>query len=234
MMKPLFVRGHFAPLKDNQLYPLGKILVNFPDPENLLVERVDHRDFASVYFVNYHQQKLVLKWMYLDDDNSITAVENEINIHLKVTACGLAPSLRYAFLFQLGGVLVTDRLDIELGTYLIKNVNTIEYSNLLLAEMVALVKKLHRLEISHGDLGVCNMMFKYVQIPGEERRRVSLQFIDFGYSRDLSLESTETIAKLKRLDYVTLAGDIYDMYGDFGYPHLEDMFLKLQALSEKG
>jgi tRNA A-37 threonylcarbamoyl transferase component Bud32 len=228
-MESLFVRQHFGPLKDNLLYPIGKVIVSFPDPENLIVEKVDHRDFASVYFVNYQQQKLVLKWMYLDEDDSTITIEKEIDLQLKAAAHGLAPAVRYAFLFQLGGVILADRLDLELATYLTNSVNSKLVSDQLLISIINLVERLHNLEIYHGDLSASNIMLKF---NAEEPEKFTLQFIDFGRSELLSAESTGSRLKFKRMDYRSLSGDLYDLYRDVGYPHLEEMFLRLQALSQ--
>ena len=136
----------------------------------------------------------VLKYLSFDNGNTEQGIRNEIKIQNEVAKINLAlPVIDYWFSEE-GGSIVMDKLD-----YTTANLFTVYKSDaertLILANILAILHKLHSNGFYHGDLHLNNIMVK-----GKD-----YCFIDFGMSGKLDMNS-DLDSKKKYKD----CGDIYD------------------------
>ena len=183
-------------------YPINFILEGEAKLRNMFYVRMIYfGDYSTTYEVWDGTSFFILKYIYHlydnanDDDDvygaSFAEMEDEIEIHMKAASAGIAPMIEFAFLTEKAGIIVMEKLDFSLHDYLYEMTS----AELFLAEFLALVQKLHSLNIYHGDLHDWNIMFKLVD--GQQK----LYLIDFGKSEHMEFGLT---VRRRRKDYYTI------------------------------
>lgn len=193
-------------------YPLGKIVIGQDKIRDLYyVNHIDTGDYSSTYTVFDGTSYFVLKHVFnfLEEGVEIEVkpedIENEIQMHLRAAAIGIAPQIEFAFLFELGGVIVMERIDLTLETYL--TTMPLPPIETLSSDILNLLVTLHGLNIRHGDPHNENIMFKLVG--GGVYKPI---LIDYGLSiyRPNGLSEKDI-----RRDYYTLMEDLGSVSAKF-------------------
>ncbi|MFS8159332.1 MAG: lipopolysaccharide kinase InaA family protein [Candidatus Roizmanbacteria bacterium] len=214
--------------ESDKSYAIGKVWVSIEDPENLTyVKTIDSRDYSTTYLLNYHEEQLVMKWIY---KSGVKPIDLEVEIHMRCAAVGIAPKVRWAFAFKEGAIIVMEFMDEELGVYLTNESRLESDFSLDLISMIALIEKLHDLDIYHGDIGVTNIMIKYDQ--ARENLPV-FYLIDFGESIWISDQIEADKSHLKKEDLRTFSDAIMDLSADFNFENIRRIHFLLQAYSDR-
>lgn len=148
------------------LYPIGKIVAGETQIRNLsYINHLETGDYSSTYRVWDGKTAFVLKHIFnvlvgVEEKISPEDIENEMSIQLQAAALGVAPLIEFAFLFDLGGVIVMECLDLDLKTYLITM--PLPPIESISSDILNALAVLHSLNIRHGDCHNENIMFKLV------------------------------------------------------------------------
>ena len=149
-----------------------------------------------------------LKYMPYDDvksgrQNTKEDIINEMKLQQTCAEKGLCPFIKQAWMCRAGGAIVMDLYDVTVRQLLTETVDINVHANIL-AYVLALVDKLHRHGIYHGDLHLDNVMVN--------KKLNKYQFIDLGKGGTFTNMDDIHIQD----DYIEIASHIQDM--TFEYP----------------
>lgn len=195
-MLPFFSSHNFFLPGFLEVQKIGRVFHRSIDPEKLVFDRaLERRMFSSTFIFNYLDRQLVVKWIFEN-------VEREISIQTDCAASGIAPTIYWSFLFDaivlpgkfvfpgnksgIMGIIVMDKMDYELGTFLLHVNEDIfpECRRLKASEVVGAVDKMHSVGICHRDLTLANIMVNIT--PEEDDCQPRVYIIDYGEAARLS------------------------------------------------
>jgi tRNA A-37 threonylcarbamoyl transferase component Bud32 len=166
---------YFYPSK-SKTFPMSKIITGSENVKNLdYVNFIQETDYSTTYTVWDGNEYFVLKNVF-EEDCGEGVFEDEVKMQLRASEAGIAPQIKFAFIFELGetkgGVIIMEKLDFTLKKYL----EIIPSGELFYLELQKKIEQLHKLNIRHGDLHDENIMLK---LAGAE---LKVYFIDYAHS----------------------------------------------------
>jgi tRNA A-37 threonylcarbamoyl transferase component Bud32 len=171
----------------------------------------EEANYGEIYTACLNKDcKFVLKYMPYDKDNTEKGIIKEVTIQNKCADLNLSLPIIDAWLCEEGGAFVMKKLDYTVANlFNMYQTNTVR--NLILANIIMILDKLHLHKLYHGDLHLNNIMVKQHKKIVEKNidelelynlSSYSYYFIDFGMSGKLN----EKTMKYTYKDY----SDIYD------------------------
>jgi len=131
----------------------------------------------------------VLKYLSYENNNTKKDILNEINIQNECAELGLCPKISDAWFCEEGGAIVMELFHTTVASLFLRY-KTDLVRQMILANVIVLLEKLHIYGIYHGDLHLNNIMVKgkrnKIKNKDEEEQYNSKDFryyfIDFGKS----------------------------------------------------
>lgn len=162
----------------------------------------------------------ILKFMPYENDNIKEDILNEIEIQKECSVLGLCPNIEEAWLCEQGGAIIMENFDTTIANLLIAYKS--DYiRNIILANLLSLIDKLHLYNIYHGDLHLNNIMVKInnkINAPGnhsEEElynlKNYKYYLIDFGKSGKIKDDKLKRIYK----DYDDILAHLIDLSDEY-------------------
>ena len=167
----------------------------------------------------------VLKYMSYENNNKKEDIINEVNIQDECSALGLCPKIADAWLCEEGGAIVMEKFQITVANLLLEYKSG-NVKQLILANILSLIDRLHLHGIYHGDLHLNNIMVKInknvdnTDISDKEHYILSnyqYYLIDFGKGGKFKDYSDGHVYK----DYYEIYSHIEDLKDD--YPEDEEL-----------
>ena len=129
----------------------------------------------------------VLKYLAYNNDNTKEVILNEISIQNECSELGLCPQIHEAWFCDEGGAIVMDLVHITAANMFLKYKTPI-VRQMILANIIVLLEKLHIRGIYHGDLHLHNIMIRHNTIikhngenSGEETEEENYELKEFEY-----------------------------------------------------
>lgn len=210
-----------------------KILSNFNHGDWHYIRVLDKKYISDTYVIRSDDDtEYVLKFIKGFKRNNSEDILDEISGQQIASVNNLAPKIVLAFLFSKGAIIIMEKLDVNMGTFLVNNVDSQIYS-MILMEIYAIVDKLHSVGVSHQDFTINNLMVKISKpdATGSSKFKkframsVKVYAIDFGMCIIKNCGTSEQ-AMIK--DFENLAGSVMDLYNDFQLPELKNMYTMIR------
>lgn len=172
----------------------------------------------------------VLKYMPYDD-NSYESIINEITIQNLCSQINMCPKIEDAWICETGGAIVMELYEMTVKQLLFEFKDD-EVRQKILANVIAMLDKLHLKGIYHGDLHLDNIMVKSSSNSKQTKNPLELYnsrdykyyFIDFGLSGRLYVMDDEHIKN----DYSDISAHLRDLIdenpSDPGFIKLYEIF----------
>lgn len=173
-----------------------------------------------------------MKYLPYENDNTKEGIIEELNIQNKCSDLNLCPKVADAWLYDEGGAIVMEIFQVTVANLLLQyKSDTIR--NIILANVISMLDKLHYHGFYHGDAHLNNFMVKENKIEDEkytEEERYKLKnyqyyFIDFGKSGKLIDMSDVNIEKDYKEVYDHLLDLVDENPNDYGIKNLSDVML---------
>lgn len=202
-MKSLLDKNNFTLPNDTEIFKIETLFEDSLDNHEIFyVKDVEQRDYSISYIVKNNNVNYFMKFIFTSTDKSIDMIITEIKINHKCAKLGIAPDIKLAFIFELGGIIIMDLLDIEFGSYLVSN-NVSLSDEEIFTNVISLMEKLHKENICHGDLTCHNIMLN---------DKLKFFIIDYGESFFLTSENKQ---KMINRDFFMLEGFADDLLADY-------------------
>lgn len=143
-------------------YPVKEKLTSSPCLDRWeILERIgEESNYAEIWAVCCEKDcDYVLKYLPYENDNTKENILNEINIQNECSNLGLCPKIVDAWFCEEGGAIVMSVFDITIANFLLIFKNSL-IRQMILANIIVLLEKLHIHGIYHGDLHLNNIMVK--------------------------------------------------------------------------
>jgi serine/threonine protein kinase len=218
-------------------YPVKeKLLVN--DEECLekweLLKRIgEESTYAEVWIVCCNGNcDYVLKYLPYENDNTKEGIIEELNVQNKCSELDLCPKIADAWLCDEGGAIVMEIFQVTIANLLLQYKSDV-VRNIILANVIAMLDKLHYHGFYHGDAHLNNFMVKEEKIEKgnyTEEEKYNLKnykyyFIDFGKSGKLKDMGDPNIEKDYKEVYDHLLDLVDENSEDIGLKNLSDVML---------
>jgi len=159
--------------------------------------------------------------------NTREDIINEINLQNSCAAIGLCPGVTDAWFSLTGGVMVMDLYEMTARQLLLKYTDITDRQKIL-ANIVTLLDKLHRLGIYHGDLHLDNIMIRENNASSKYTdSNYVYSFIDFGKGGRFDRMDSQRIHN----DYIEIAAHIQDLADE--YPGFDELYETMKIYMKK-
>jgi hypothetical protein len=232
-------------LSDELVYP--KVEVLYGSEKSTQWKLIGHpmvTDYATLSDVIVDEQVYILKFIpYAITERD--AILGEIDLQHESSLIGVSPAILEAWLSDHGGVIVMEKLGAHASDLLL-HYASLGVKQLILANIMTLIGKLHLHKIYHGDTHFGNILvvaegeasssfkrnpqrpLRDVTVDGGEefvdyvRKGYRFYLIDFGEGGRLSGQ-TDDIQKIKQ-DYSGLEMGLYDLLTENYTPSLRNVY----------
>ena len=143
-------------------YPITEKIVDKTCPENwkFYEEIGEEGNYGQIYGACCKKDcNYILKYLPYENDNTTVMILKEIELQTKCSSIGLCPKVEDAWLCKEGGAIVMERFETTVANLLVQY-KTDKVRNLILANVVSLLDKLHKNGVYHGDAHLNNFMVK--------------------------------------------------------------------------
>jgi len=202
-------------MKRSICYPVKETLVSSPclNRWEILERMGEEANYGEIWAACCEKDcEYVLKYLPYENDNSKENILNEINIQNECAELGLCPKIKDAWLCEEGGAIVMNSLDMTVANLFLKYKSDV-VRQMILANIIVLLEKLHIHGIYHGDLHLNNIMVKGKRRKSKnEEEEYNLKeykyyFIDFGKSGKFERMDDFHIYR----DYDNILGHLLDL-----------------------
>lgn len=198
-------------------YPLKEKIITSPCSEKWeVLERFgEQANYGEIWAACCEKDcDYVLKYLAYENDNTKEAILNEMEIQNECASLGLCPKIEDAWFCEEGGAIVMELFH-ETVLNLLFHFQSSSVKQIILANILVILEKLHIYGIYHGDLHLNNIMVKGDKIDDDFKneedefnaQNYKFYFIDFGKG-----------GKFQRMDDEHIYKDYFEIFS-----HLDDI-----------
>ena len=248
------------------LYPAVEIIYGASEPEKRwkTVGSAGPTDYAiitDVIFLPLHinnssKETYILKFLPFNT-NSREAVLKEMQLQQASADLGVSPPVINAWFSASGGVIVMRKLGTDAGT-LLAEYKSLAVKQLIVANIMAMIGKLHVHQISHGDVHFGNILtvagekksgiavesHSFLPIIGQDtdnqdaemtaylRQGYRFYLIDFGEASRLSGVMSEDLQRIRK-DYNRFGVILKDLLNNYYSPAMRNVYETVLTITKQ-
>lgn len=252
-------------MDESLIYPAVEIIYGASEPEKRwktvgYAGPTDYAIITDVIFLPLHinnssKETYILKFLPFN----ITPREGilkEMQLQQTSAELGVAPPVINAWFSSSGGVIVMRKLGTDAGTLLVEY-KSLAVKQLIVANIMALIGKLHVHQISHGDVHFGNILtvageksgiavesHSFLPIIGADtdnqdvetiaylRQGYRFYLIDFGEASRLSGIMSQDLLSI-RSDYNRFGGSLYDLLNDYYSSEMRNVYETVLTITKQ-